>query len=41
MKIVAEIIDTALMYKQDEPKSEEIKNQVREFSLKFPVPGIQ
>ncbi len=41
MEIVAEIIDSALLYKNDEAKAEEIKNQVREFSLKFPVPGVE
>jgi glycine hydroxymethyltransferase len=41
MEDVAEIIDDALMYKEDEIKSKEIKNRVKEFSLKFPVPGVE
>ncbi|MCL5008865.1 MAG: serine hydroxymethyltransferase [Patescibacteria group bacterium] len=41
MKAVAEIIDSALLYKNDEAKTEEIKNRVREFSLRFPVPGVE
>ena len=41
MKTVAEIIDSALLYKNDEAKTEEIKNRVRGFSLRFPVPGVE
>lgn len=40
METVAEIIDAALMYKDDEAKVGEIKLQVKEFALKFPVPGV-
>jgi len=41
MEAVAEIIDNTLMYKEDEIKIKEIKNRVKEFSLKFPVPGVE
>lgn len=40
METVAEIIDAALRYKDDEAKVGEIKLQVKEFALKFPVPGV-
>jgi len=40
METVAELLDTALMNRADENKLSKIKNQVKEFSLKFPVPGI-
>lgn len=38
---VAELMDAALQSREDELKLAEIKRQVREFSLKFPVPGIE
>ena len=41
MEKVAELIDTALQHRTDENKLTEIKQQVKEFSLKFPVPGIE
>ena len=40
MEIVAELLDTALMNRADETKLVDIKQKVKEFSLKFPVPGI-
>lgn len=40
MEAVAEIIDAALRYKDDEAEVGEIKLQVKEFALKFPVPGV-
>ena len=40
METVAGLMDEALMNRADENKLEQIKNQVKEFSLKFPVPGI-
>ncbi|MCL5775279.1 MAG: serine hydroxymethyltransferase, partial [Patescibacteria group bacterium] len=41
MATVAEIIDSALLYKDDEAKLKEIKERVKAFSLKFPVPGVE
>jgi len=41
METIAELMDNALMYRTDESKLAEIKQQVKEFSLKFPVPGIE
>jgi glycine hydroxymethyltransferase len=41
METVAELLDSALMNRTDENKLSKIKDQVREFSLKFPVPGIE
>lgn len=41
MEIVADLMDTALQNRSDENKLLEIKQQVKEFSLKFPVPGIE
>ena len=38
MKIVADLIDRALASKDDEKKLKKIKGEVREFSLKFPLP---
>ena len=41
MATVAEIIDSALLYKDDEARLKEIKERVKEFSLKLPVPGVE
>lgn len=41
MKTVASFIDEALMNRADENKLSEIHKKVKEFSLKFPVPGIE
>lgn len=41
MQIVADLIDQSLMNRSDENKLEEIKQKVKEFSLKFPVPRIK
>jgi glycine hydroxymethyltransferase len=41
METVAELLDTALMSRGDENKLSKIKDQVKDFSLKFPVPGIE
>lgn len=41
MKIVADLIDRALMNRTNEQALESIKGEVKEFSLKFPVPGIE
>ncbi|MCL5666240.1 MAG: serine hydroxymethyltransferase [Patescibacteria group bacterium] len=41
METVAELMDAALINRADESKLAEIKQQVKEFSLKFPVPGIE
>lgn len=41
MQTVAGLIDEALTNKGDENKLNEIKEKVKEFSLKFPVPGIE
>ncbi|HVY67944.1 MAG TPA: serine hydroxymethyltransferase [Patescibacteria group bacterium] len=40
MEIVAELMDQALAYRSDEARLQQIKQQVKEFALKFPVPGI-
>ena len=40
METVAELLDTALMNRADENRLSKIKDQVKEFSLKFLVPGI-
>ncbi len=40
MQTVADLIDEALMNRADETKLSEIKEKVKQFSLKFPVPGI-
>ncbi len=40
MEKIAELIDKALEHRLDEAGLTEIKKQVVEFSLKFPVPGI-
>ncbi len=41
MQTVADLIDEALNNRADENKLAEIKQKVKEFSLKFPVPGIE
>ncbi|PIR96001.1 MAG: serine hydroxymethyltransferase [Candidatus Doudnabacteria bacterium CG10_big_fil_rev_8_21_14_0_10_42_18] len=40
MKKIAEFIGTALESRADEAKLAQIKENVKEFSIKFPVPGI-
>lgn len=41
MEKVAELIDKALMKKDDEKELKKIAKEVKTFSLKFPVPGIK
>jgi glycine hydroxymethyltransferase len=41
MEIVAELIDEALKVRADESEQAKVKEKVREFSLRFPVPGIE
>ncbi len=41
MQTVADLMDQALASRNDENKLAEIKQQVKEFSLNFPVPGIE
>jgi glycine hydroxymethyltransferase len=41
METVAELLDSALMNRADETKLRGIGEKVKEFSLKFPVPGIE
>lgn len=41
MQTVAELTDEALMNRADEYKLKAIKEKVKEFSLRFPVPGIE
>jgi glycine hydroxymethyltransferase len=41
MKTVADLMDEALMHRDDEAELGTIRKKVREFSLKFPVPGIE
>jgi len=41
IETVAEFIDQALQHRADENKLAEIKKQVTEFALRFPVPGIE
>ena len=41
MQTVADLIDEALTNRTDESQLREIKQKVKEFSLKFPVPGIE
>jgi glycine hydroxymethyltransferase len=41
MQTVADLIDEALNNRADENKLAEIKQKVKDFSLKFPVPGIE
>ncbi|MEK7075744.1 MAG: serine hydroxymethyltransferase [Patescibacteria group bacterium] len=40
MDTVADLIDSAIMNRNDEAKLEEVKQAVIDFSLKYPVPGI-
>lgn len=41
MQTVADLMDQALMDRADEDKLAEIKEKVKEFALRFPVPGIE
>ena len=41
MQTVADLMDEALNNRTDESKLSEIKEKVKSFSLKFPVPGIE
>ena len=41
MQTVADLLDEALMNRADEAKLSAIGKKVREFSLRFPVPGIE
>jgi glycine hydroxymethyltransferase len=41
MENVAELIDEALKVRADESEQAKVKEKVREFSLRFPVPGIE
>ncbi len=41
MQTVAELIDLTLQHRTDENKAAELANKVKEFSVKFPVPGIE
>jgi glycine hydroxymethyltransferase len=41
MRTVAKLMDAALAARADDAKLAEIKEQVKEFSIKFPVPGIE
>ena len=41
MQTVADLIDETLMHRSDEAKLTQIKDKVKEFALKFPVPGIE
>jgi glycine hydroxymethyltransferase len=41
MEIVADLIDRSLMNRANETALESIKQEVKDFSLKFPVPGIE
>ncbi len=40
MQTVADLMDDALMNRADDAKLAEIKERVKEFAVKFPVPGI-
>jgi glycine/serine hydroxymethyltransferase len=40
MQQVADLIDETLMHRSDEAQLEVIKEKVKTFSLRFPVPGI-
>jgi glycine hydroxymethyltransferase len=40
MRTVVELMDAALMNREDEAKLLDIKENVKKFSLRFPVPGI-
>lgn len=41
MATVAQLIDDALMAKDDEKKLKQMQKQVKDFALQFPVPGIK
>ncbi len=41
METVADLLDSALIHRTDENNLAEIGHQVKEFSLNFPVPGIE
>ncbi len=41
IQVIADLLDETLMNREDEAKLSQIKEKVREFSLKFPVPGIE
>jgi glycine hydroxymethyltransferase len=41
MKTVADLIDETLIHRNDEAALGAIRKEVREFSLRFPVPGIE
>jgi glycine hydroxymethyltransferase len=41
MKTVSDLLDEALMNREDESRLAAVKEKVRHFSLKFPVPGIE
>ena len=41
MKTVADLIDETLMHREDEAALGAIRQKVKEFSLRFPVPGIE
>jgi glycine hydroxymethyltransferase len=41
MKTVADLIDEALVHREDEAALEGIGKKVKDFSLRFPVPGIE
>ena len=41
MQTVVDLMDEALMNRTDEAKLSKIKERVKEFSLRFPVPGIE
>jgi len=40
VKKIVEFIDQALKNKENEEKLAELRTKVRNFSLKFPVPGL-
>ncbi|HEX4104409.1 MAG TPA: serine hydroxymethyltransferase [Candidatus Paceibacterota bacterium] len=41
MKTVADLLDEALVNRADEQKLSTVRNKVKDFALKFPVPGIE
>ncbi|MBI5529959.1 MAG: serine hydroxymethyltransferase [Candidatus Doudnabacteria bacterium] len=41
MQTVADLMDEALMNRSDENKLTEIKEKVKQFALRFPVPGVE
>ncbi len=41
MQTVADLMDDALAHRNDDAKLAEVRDRVREFALKFPVPGIE